>query len=164
MEIKHRSTGYVDKRYFEEKAKLDKKWKKGFCLLCEKKLPKGKKKYCSDEEFQNWFKQFNPPFLWNDIRKKVLRRDKYTCRKCGRKRKRINSWGDYDIKLVADHITPIALGGSEWDLDNIQTLCEDCNKVKTREDAKKIAKLRKLIKLSDKSEQLDKFTKKLNEF
>ena len=46
-------------------------------------------------------------------------------------------------KLIADHIEPIALGGDEWDENNIQTLCIKCNKIKTKEDAKKIAIERK---------------------
>jgi 5-methylcytosine-specific restriction endonuclease McrA len=167
LEIKQRSKGYVDKRYFEEKAKLMKARVIGECIICHKDMhTKAKNRlYCSDECFQNWFKQFHPPFLWNRVRAKVFRRDHYTCRKCGRKRKKKNQWGDYDINLIADHIVPISLGGEEWDLSNIQTLCEACNRIKTKEDMGKIAELRKLVKQSDKSEPLTKFTeKKLNEF
>ena len=51
-----------------------------------------------------------------------------------------------ETKLVGDHITPIALGGDEWDLNNIQTLCISCNKVKTRYDAGKIAMTRNNLK------------------
>jgi hypothetical protein len=49
---------------------------------------------------------------------------------------------------VADHIFPIALGGDEWDINNLQTLCIACNKKKTKEDMKKIAFLRRKDKLS----------------
>ncbi len=45
-------------------------------------------------------------------------------------------------KLTGDHIHPIALGGDEWDINNIQTLCEQCNKAKTAQDIKEIAVLR----------------------
>ncbi len=41
--------------------------------------------------------------------------------------------------LIGDHIKPIALGGDEWDLDNIQTLCIPCDKIKTAQDMKDIA-------------------------
>jgi hypothetical protein len=44
--------------------------------------------------------------------------------------------------FVVDHIKPIALGGSEWDEDNMQTLCVKCNKVKTARDARVIARQR----------------------
>ena len=49
-------------------------------------------------------------------------------------------------QLIADHIHPIALGGDEWDIDNIQTLCKSCNKEKTADDLKEIAKLRVIEK------------------
>ncbi|MGD6808587.1 MAG: HNH endonuclease [Candidatus Bathyarchaeia archaeon] len=48
--------------------------------------------------------------------------------------------------FTADHIVPIALGGDEFDLNNIQLLCEVCDKKKTAKDLAKIAKLRKRIK------------------
>jgi len=43
-----------------------------------------------------------------------------------------------DSKYVVDHIIPIALGGKEFNLNNLQTLCEDCNKEKTAIDIMKI--------------------------
>lgn len=45
-------------------------------------------------------------------------------------------------KYVVDHIHAIALGGEEWDINNLQTLCIECNKGKTKIDAGKIARLR----------------------
>lgn len=44
--------------------------------------------------------------------------------------------------LTGDHIIPIALGGEEFDLNNVQTLCRACHKIKTRKDIKAIADLR----------------------
>lgn len=49
-------------------------------------------------------------------------------------------------EFIADHIIPIALGGDEFDLDNVQLLCEVCNKKKTAKDQQAIGKKRKLIK------------------
>ena len=45
-------------------------------------------------------------------------------------------------QFVVDHIHAIALGGEEWDINNLQTLCQECNKPKTKLDAGKIARLR----------------------
>lgn len=45
--------------------------------------------------------------------------------------------------FIADHIIPIAIGGAEFDLENIQNLCEVCNRKKTRRDAARIANMRK---------------------
>lgn len=141
----------MDIKYYEGKEKLRKKAKKGFCWICGKKLLKKKFKYCSDKCFRGWYNQFNPPYLWNYIRQEVFFRDKFTCKKCGRTEKQLDEWYKnaskyFNRKIIADHIIPIALGGNEWDKTNIQTLCVDCNAQKTREDARKIAELRKLIK------------------
>jgi len=48
--------------------------------------------------------------------------------------------------FVADHIIPVALGGPEFDLNNVQLLCEVCNKKKTAKDMANIGKRRRLIK------------------
>lgn len=49
----------------------------------------------------------------------VFKRDHYRCRICGRS----------GIELEVDHRVPIAQGGSDA-LDNLQTLCFDCNRGK----------------------------------
>ena len=49
-------------------------------------------------------------------------------------------------RLVGDHIVPIALGGPEFDIENVQTLCVSCNKEKTAADAKLIAERRAVEK------------------
>lgn len=59
--------------------------------------------------------------------------------------------------FVADHILPIALGGPEFDLNNIQLLCEDCNKKKTAKDVVDIARRRKDIKRINGCASLDSF-------
>lgn len=56
--------------------------------------------------------------------------------------KRVNPQREF----VADHVIPIALGGDEFDLNNVQLLCEVCNKKKTAKDQAAIGKKRKLIK------------------
>lgn len=53
------------------------------------------------------------------IRYDVLRRDNFRCVRCGR--------GKEDgVKLHVDHIVPVSRGGKSV-MDNLQTLCEDCN-------------------------------------
>lgn len=51
----------------------------------------------------------------------VLKRDGFTCKMCG-----ANGLG---VKLEVDHILPVAEGGSDF-LDNLQTLCFECNRGK----------------------------------
>lgn len=53
------------------------------------------------------------------MRYNVLRRDGFKCVRCGR--------GSADgVKLHVDHIVPVSRGGKST-MDNLQTLCEDCN-------------------------------------
>ena len=60
------------------------------------------------------------------IRERILLRDQYTCRKCGR----------VSVDLVVDHITPLHLGGSESD-ENRQALCPiPCHRDKTELEEK----------------------------
>jgi 5-methylcytosine-specific restriction endonuclease McrA len=57
------------------------------------------------------------------LRYKVFERDKFRCVVCGRKA------SDY-LTLEVDHITPVAKGGYE-SLDNLRTLCFECNRGKS---------------------------------
>jgi hypothetical protein len=52
------------------------------------------------------------------LRYEILRRDSNTCRYCGAKAP--------DVPLRVDHVTPVALGGSD-DPTNLVTACHDCN-------------------------------------
>ena len=86
---------------------------------------------------------------WQDLRLKAFKRDNFTCVKCGLNPRRKSHEGATTSdasKLVGDHIIPIALGGEEWDIDNVQTLCLSCNKLKIAEDAKKIGEFRRFEK------------------
>ena len=127
----------MNPEYFTQKEILEKNAVDGQCIICQKPLPKFKRKYCSDDCFRNWFNQFSSHF-WGQTRDDVFTRDNYTCVKCG---KHMPS-----SLLVADHIKPIALGGEEWNMQNIQTLCVDCNSIKTKEDLRTIASYRKAIR------------------
>ena len=53
------------------------------------------------------------------LRVNVLDRDDYTCQMCGATR-------EDGAKLHVDHKIPVAHGGDN-DLDNLQTLCSECN-------------------------------------
>ena len=52
-----------------------------------------------------------------------------------------------DSQLILDHISPIALGGEEFNESNLQILCLDCNKIKTQKDFAEIAKARRVEKI-----------------
>ena len=52
-----------------------------------------------------------------------------------------------------DHIKAVALGGDMFDEKNLKVLCYPCHKEKTKEDAKKIALLRKKEKMEKKGQK-----------
>ena len=54
----------------------------------------------------------------------VLKRDNYSCKGCGR-----TPSNNHTVELEVDHIKPSAKGG-ENNLENLQTLCRDCNQGK----------------------------------
>ncbi|MFF0546884.1 HNH endonuclease [Nocardia thailandica] len=56
------------------------------------------------------------------LRFEILRRDNHSCRYCGAQAP--------DVALTVDHITPVALGGSD-DPSNLAAACADCNGGKT---------------------------------
>ena len=59
------------------------------------------------------------------IRERILLRDLYTCRRCGR----------VGTDLVVDHIVPLFSGGLEAD-SNRQLLCQSCHLVKSEREEK----------------------------
>lgn len=66
--------------------------------------------------------------ITKSIRDKVLKRDDYTCVKCGT---------DFnETKLHVKHIIPLSEGGNN-DTKNLQTLCEDCYLAEKREEEEK---------------------------
>ena len=48
------------------------------------------------------------------------------------------SENEYEVRYEVDHIHAVALGGEMWDEKNLQILCYDCHKNKTKEDMKKL--------------------------
>lgn len=52
---------------------------------------------------------------------------------------------------IADHCVPLELGGTDT-LGNLQALCVPCDKIKTRNDARQIAKMRRQAKMDEPGE------------
>ena len=61
------------------------------------------------------------PSNWNTLRKKVYRKNDYTCQNCGRRAGELG-----DAELHAHHIVPKAQGGTH-ELNNLTTLCDECH-------------------------------------
>ena len=64
---------------------------------------------------------------WGPIRRRILDRDGWRCRHCGR-----------PGRLEVDHIRPLWKGGAPYDGDNLQVLCRGCHIRKTRKESKRV--------------------------
>ena len=89
--------------------------------LCDKFKNGNWRKYC---DLHDGFSLMRLRY-WNLFKEEILSRDKKTCVKCGSKE-----------DLQVDHIKAIVNGGDMWNKNNLQTLCIDCHKKKTKEDLK----------------------------
>ncbi|WP_425585929.1 HNH endonuclease [Streptomyces thioluteus] len=56
---------------------------------------------------------------WNSLRLRILRRDSYTCYRCGS-----------SSASEVDHIVPVAFGGTD-DPQNLSAICRTCHREKT---------------------------------
>ncbi len=91
----------------------------GRCVECFGPLPSPRAQYCS--RACRW--RFHGRYFWDAARTVVFRRDRYTCRHCGRRYPRRH--------LEVDHVLEIAAGGAALDYANLQTLCKPCHRAKT---------------------------------
>jgi hypothetical protein len=144
---------------FYKLTKQQKKWlDNNCCPICG--LPKSEWKRRTDWRCcsTKCTKKFSEivVFIWQYFKEDAFKRDNYKCVKCGFAPTK-ETWEKKIVpdtsKLIGDHIIPIAIGGREYDLDNVQTLCEKCNKVKTKQDLRKIALYRKQSKFQTKLQE-----------
>lgn len=85
------------------------------CRVCKKPLTGRRSSFCGPRCLRDFFMQTD----WPRVRRVIYARDGGVCMKCG-KRVREN---DYHV----DHIVPLAAGGDEWDLNNLELSCPKCN-------------------------------------
>lgn len=100
---------------------------------CGKKFKWPRRSYCSDECYNDW--NFKITSYWGGHKEHFLDQQKrkqaenswtfiYNCDKC-----------NVETKCPdVDHIIAIVLGGHPWDYRNLQLLCSDCHKIKTKSD------------------------------
>ncbi len=89
--------------------------------LCDKFKNGNWRKYCYSHDGYSLMSERH----WSYFKTRILLRDGYTCVKCGNKE-----------ELQVDHIKAIVNGGDMWDENNLQTLCINCHKRKTKKDLK----------------------------
>jgi hypothetical protein len=102
------------------------------CKFCGSVIKnRWERKFCSHSCMNSYLKLFIQYDCWAWFRDRVFKRDNYICKMCGKTHS----------NLICDHIVPLFKGGKDWwedkEMTNFQTLCEDCNKIKTRADMSK---------------------------
>ena len=85
------------------------------CRMCGQRTIDNRHTFCSPRCLRDFFMLTD----WNHVREVVYLRDRGICMKCG---KRVNK-----NNFHVDHIIPIANGGDEWDLNNLELSCPECN-------------------------------------
>ncbi len=116
------------------------------CKLCGrplKEINSKLRKFCPEHEIE-FYRRFVQFRSWNEYREKVFLKDNGKCVMCGKILGHFlperNCWV-IDETFYCDHIVPLFKGGKDWhedpEMTNFQTLCVDCNKIKTRCDVAK---------------------------
>ncbi len=121
-----------------------------FCLNCGKVITdKRRTRFCS-ETCRVAFSKLHPIITWSDFKWRIFERDNFKCRSCGfQDLPKYSPDGKYLLdypRLECDHIIPLFLGGNDFDPENSQTLCNDCHKKKSKEEAKQRTRLKTLIR------------------
>lgn len=94
------------------------------CRVCGAPLDGRKQSFCGPRCLRDFFMLTR----WDRVRRVIYARDGGVCMKCGK----AVTEDDFHV----DHIIPLAAGGDEWDLGNLELSCQECN-------------LRKGVKLED---------------
>ena len=96
------------------------------CAVCNDPIEDSRKKrYCSDH-CKDVAYATQQLFDWQKIKEKVRQRDEWTCQRCGKYSDKSEE-NIYPGNLHVDHIKPVSRGGNEFDPDNLQLLCKECN-------------------------------------
>lgn len=163
-----RHNGYVKVMPSEQSERIQ----AGQCPVCGLPKSEWKRRKdwtCCCQEHTQQFEGMVLIRSWPQMRLKAFERDCFQCQYCKKVPVRVEKMREgYDENfyrenysytflyvregmvalaaddlLIADHMVPIAVGGDQWDLGNVQTLCVECNKRKTAKDSTMIAVLRK---------------------
>ena len=85
------------------------------------------KPWIHKQAFENTANPFYHTPAWRKVRKAYITRHPL-CAECERN-------GVIKQGKVVDHITPIRLGGAQFNWSNLQTLCEKCHNAKSGREA-----------------------------
>ena len=130
--------------YWVYKTKAQRRINNNQCPICGKPKSEWNRRAdwtCCSKECTDRKDEIMVYVSWESFKYRAFERDKYICQKCG-----IKTVIGYDTTKddfpECDHIIPVAIGGREFDLKNLQTLCKKCHKEKTKKDMVKIVEFR----------------------
>lgn len=87
---------------------------------------------------------------WDELCRQVYERDNYTCQSCDKDVLDFSAARRYNRRPYSvDHKLALCLGGAHK-VENLQLLCIECHKEKSKEDVKKLASLRRELKAKEK--------------
>lgn len=106
-----------------------------WCGIPRKEFDKFQVKYCTEIHNKKWWELTNYPNWHRDLF--LSNHDNY-CDKCGKKVDNVHA------ELEMDHIIALIFGGHAWDNRNLQGLCRNCHKEKTKSDVGILAHYRRI--------------------
>jgi 5-methylcytosine-specific restriction endonuclease McrA len=124
----------------EEKERLARR----ACPVCGRErsaFPAGGDAICCQPSCSSVYWREERPTV-GQMRRLVLLEQEGKCARCGREIKELHAAGGRRPvhSFILDHIRPIAMGGDQWDVHNLQVLCARCNRIKTARDMGAIAR------------------------
>ena len=83
-----------------------------------------------------------------EMRRLVLLEQEGKCARCRKEIPKSRPAGGqrHSHSFILDHIRPIAMGGNQWAMDNLQVLCAWCNRIKTARDMGAIARWKRYVR------------------
>ena len=124
----------------EEKERLARR----ACPVCGRErpaFPDGGEAICCQPSCSSLYWREERPTV-GQMRRLVLLEQEGKCARCHMEIRKSRTAGDRGPAhyFILDHIRPIAMGGDQWDVHNLQVLCLRCNRIKTARDMCAIAR------------------------
>jgi 5-methylcytosine-specific restriction endonuclease McrA len=130
----------------EEKKRLE----RGACPVCGRErsaFPPGMDTICCGASCSSQYWREERPTV-SEMRHLVLLEQEGKCARCDKEIPQSQPAGGrpHLHPFILDHIRPLAMGGDQWALDNLQVLCARCNKIKTAQDMGAIARWKRYVR------------------